>query len=87
MKTPLLYIKPSCPWCHEAIDFFKKHKVKIKLVDISKGEENRKKLHEISGQGKVPTLQYNEFILADFDTGELEDSLNKKPKIKKELGL
>lgn len=87
MTTLLLYIKPTCPWCHEALEFFKEHKVDIQVVDITADAGSRDRLQEISRQGRVPTLQYGEFVVADFGIEELLDALEKAPDIKKAIGL
>ena len=42
---------------------------------------------EISGQTMTPTLEYGEFVVADFSVQELLDELEQVPEIKKELGF
>ena len=44
-------------------------------------------LIEVSGQSKTPTLQNGEFVVADFDIDEFEDSMSKNPSEAKKLGL
>jgi len=29
-----LYIKPGCPWCHQALDWLKRHHIKHETLDV-----------------------------------------------------
>lgn len=86
-NSPLLYIKPTCPWCIEALDYFKTKGVKVEIVDITKDSEGHNRMREVSGQGYVPTFHHGDFIVADFDTQEFVTAVEKAPEIKIELGL
>jgi glutaredoxin len=84
---PILYIKPGCPWCRDALAFFSQHGVELDVRDVLKSEASMHRMIEISGQAKTPTLEYGEFIVADFSVNELLDELEQVPEIKKEWGL
>ena len=68
---PILYIKPSCPWCQEAVAFLDEHGVPYRRVDITRDSAARAEMEKKSGQTKVPTLDWHGQILADFGTDEL----------------
>ncbi|HLS27683.1 MAG TPA: glutaredoxin family protein [Opitutales bacterium] len=88
MKSrPILYIKTGCPWCTEALSYFKKENVALDVRNVLQDVEARQRMHEISGQTLTPTFEYGDFVVADFDVGEFKAAVNKRPDIKKELGL
>ncbi len=68
---PDLYVKTGCPWCREAIDFFEKNNIPHQIVNVSESADAMRKMVELSGQSKAPTLDWNDDILADFGTDEL----------------
>ena len=84
---PLLYIKRGCPWCREATAFFSQHGIEVEIKDVNLSQQNMQRMIQVSGQAKVPTLEYGEFIVPDFDTNELLDELEQNPEIKKAFGL
>ena len=86
-SPPILYIKPGCPWCREATAFFSQHGVPIDIRDVIADNSAMQRMIEISGQTMTPTLEYGEFVVADFSVQELLDELEQVPEIKKELGF
>lgn len=88
MKSrPILYIKKGCPWCNDALSYFKRENVELDVRDVLRDEEARKRMHDISGQGLTPTFEYGDFVVADFDTGEFVAALDKRPEIREELEI
>ena len=67
--------------------FFSQHGIEVDVRDVDRSQQNLQRMIEVSGQAKVPTLEYGEFIVPDFDTNELLDELEQNPEIKKEFGL
>ena len=84
---PIMYIKNGCPWCIAAEKFFKAKGVSLEIKDVRKDAAARKRMESISGQTKTPTLEYGDFLVADFDTDEFMVAVNKRPDVKKALGL
>ena len=70
-NLPVLYIKPSCPWCREVVAFLDEHGIPYRRVDIAEDPGARAEMERFSGQGKVPTLNWNGEPLADFGVDEL----------------
>lgn len=68
---PILYIKPDCPWCHEAVEFLDEHGIPYRRVDIGQDSGARQEMERVSGQSKVPTLDWHGQVLADFGVDEL----------------
>ncbi len=68
---PVLYIKPGCPWCDEVVAFLDEHGVGYRRIDISASPSERSAMEKVSGQSKVPTLDWHGRVLADFGVDEL----------------
>jgi hypothetical protein len=67
--------------------FFQKHAIEVDLRDVNLSSQNMQRMIEISGQTKTPTLEYGDFVVADFSVEELMDELAEQPEIRRELGL
>jgi glutaredoxin len=85
--TPIVYIKPGCPWCREATSFFSQHGVEVEIRDVTVSRQNMNRMVEISGQSLTPTFEFGEFIVADFSVDEFLDALEQVPEIKQQLGF
>jgi glutaredoxin 3 len=77
MSLPILYIKPGCPWCDEAVYHLNRKKVAVKTVVVSGNPEAMQEMVELSGQSKAPTLDWHGDVLADFGLDELIPFLKK----------
>lgn len=67
-----LYIKPSCPWCVEAVDYLSQNGYDFDSIDVTSDPEAYAEMKEISGQSKAPTLLLeNGALLPDFGVDEL----------------
>ena len=84
---PILYIKHGCPWCIDALSYFKRRGLDLDIRDIRGSAEGKAELLQISGQTLTPTLVHGDFVVADFDIGEFEEVLKENPSAKAELGL
>lgn len=62
------------------MEYLDEHKVAYEKVDVRGNAELMKKLHDLSGQDKTPTLQWDGAVLADFGTEELETFLHDRAK-------
>ena len=87
MDKPKLFVKEGCPWCIDALAFFKSKSIDLEIIDVRKDPSRLPELIEISGQSKTPTLQNGDFIVADFDLDEFECAMSKNPEEAKKLGL
>ena len=70
-ELPILYVKPGCPWCTEAVEFLDGHGVGYRLKDVNTDSAAFAEMQKKSGQTKAPTLDWKGKILADFGTDEL----------------
>lgn len=87
MIQPILYLKPGCPWCTEALDFFQQQGLAPVRRDVTRDPEAMRQMLEISGQTKTPTFVFGDFVVADFDLDEFQDALQQNPDIAVQLGL
>jgi glutaredoxin 3 len=72
-KSVRLFIKPFCGWCDQAQEWLDDHGVQYETLDVISDATARKEMREISGQTLAPTIDVDGHILADFDTGQLEE--------------
>jgi len=86
-NTPILYIKPGCPWCREALSFFSQHGVEVEVRDVNADSRNMQRMVEVSGQTLTPTFEFGEFIVADFSVEEFQDELSQVPEVAQQLGF
>ena len=75
---PALYIKPGCPWCGEVIEFLDEHGIPYRRIDIDQDSDARAAMERLSRQEKVPTMDWNGEVLADFGVDELVPFLRSK---------
>lgn len=78
METPILYVKRGCPYCKTAKDYLDQQQVAYQEVEVRSDPAQMKKLEEISGQSKTPTLVWDGKVLANFGTDELEPFLRER---------
>ncbi|MBN8246487.1 MAG: glutaredoxin family protein [Verrucomicrobia bacterium] len=67
-----LFIKPGCPWCDEALDWFAARGIDHETLDVIRDPEARAEMRELTGQTLAPSLDVDGEILADFGADELE---------------
>jgi len=67
-----LFVIPGCPWCEEAIDWLDSNGIKYEVLDVTKNQEARDEMHELTGQTRTPSIDVDGHVLTDFDADELE---------------
>ena len=87
MNKPTLYVKQGCPWCSEALAYFQGKGLELEVIDVRVEPNRMNELVAASGQTKTPTLKHGEFVVSDFDIGELESALAQNPEAKAAMGL
>ncbi len=83
----ILYIKPGCPWCREAENFFSQHGIDIEVRDVTSNHGAMNRMVSISGQTLTPTFEFGEFVVADFSINEFLEELEQFPEVRLELGI
>lgn len=87
IPKPILYLKAGCPWCQQALSFFNSQGVDLHLRDVYENAKDMDAMVSISGQTKVPTFEYGDFIVADFSVDEFLAELNEFPEVRHNLGI
>jgi len=67
-----LFIKPYCPWCHEAAAWLEARGLAFETLDVTANPAARAQMFTLSGQTLAPVIEVDGQVLADFDTGQLE---------------
>lgn len=86
-NTPILFVKSGCPWCEEALSFFKSHSVELEVREVRSNKPFMEQMIALSGQTKAPTFALGNFIVADFDVSEFKAKLAQFPAIQDQLGI
>ena len=87
MSKPILYIKSQCPWCKDALAFFKSQNISLDIRDVLENPNDMSDMQAISGQQFTPTFVFDDCIISDFSVDEFKQSIESFPKKKAELGL
>ena len=87
MNTPILYVKSGCPWCEEALSYFRTNNIRLETREVRSNKVFMDQMVKLSGQTKTPTFVLGDFMVADFDIGEFQTALNQAPAVKAQLGL
>ncbi len=87
MSLPILYIKPGCPWCNQALDYFKSKGVALDVRDVIASMHEMRQLVACSGQSKCPTFRHGDEVKADFGVDEFVAWAAKRPDLCKGIGL
>ncbi len=86
-RAPILYVRPECPWCREAMDFFSSHGVEVEVRDVDQSYPHLRRMIEVSGQSNTPTFEWGDFVASDFSVDELLDELRERPDVRMRLGI
>ena len=68
-----LFVKPFCGWCHEAKDWLDERGISYEEIDVISDRAAFREMKNLSGQTLAPVIDVDGEILADFDTGQLEE--------------
>ncbi len=74
MANVLIYTSPTCAWCKKAKEFFAKHNVKYKELNVVE-EKYAQEAQEKSGQMGVPVIDIDGNIIVGFDEPALKKAL------------
>ena len=84
---PTVYVKTGCPWCIQALRFFRDKKIDLHVVDVLRDRKSMERLIAISSQTRTPTFEYRDFVVADFSIDEFLQALERHPSVKEEMGF
>ena len=87
MSKPILYIKSQCPWCKDALAFFKSNNIAINIRDVLDNPNDVADMQKTSGQYYTPTFVLDDCVIADFSVDEFKAAIESHPDKKTLLGL
>ena len=76
MAKTIVYSTQTCPWCHRAKDFLRKHNIEFEDKDVAEDLAARNELLQKSGRMGVPVLDIDGTIIVGFDQQAIEEALN-----------
>jgi glutaredoxin len=76
-KRVILFTGPGCVWCVKAKNFFKKHKIRFREIDVTKDKRAAADCKKHTGGGGIPVILIENRWISGFN----------EPLIKKELGI
>lgn len=72
----VIYSTPTCPFCHQAKDFFTERNISFVDYNVAEDETRREEMIEKTGQYGVPVIEVRGEIIIGFDKARLEELLN-----------
>jgi arsenate reductase-like glutaredoxin family protein len=76
--SPILYVRPSCPECDDALGFFAKHGITFHKKDVSRDPIALLEMQHKSRQGAAPVLDWHGRLLAKFGLDQLKSFLHEQ---------
>lgn len=77
-KKVLVYSTNTCPYCHMAMDYFRKQNVKFTEINVEEQPDKVEEMIEKSGQMGVPVIDINGQIIVGFNKMAIDKALQKK---------
>jgi len=77
MKKVILYTTPTCAFCSVVKKFLDDKGVEYQEIDVSKNEEELKKMQEKTGQMSVPVVLIDEEAVVGFNKKKIKKLLEK----------
>ena len=62
-----VYTASYCSWCSRAVQFLEKEGLKVRVVDITDDQDERKMLVERTGQKTVPQVWIGDSYIGGYD--------------------
>lgn len=76
MSHVIIYSTPTCPYCHQAKEYFTEKKVQFTDFDVSEDQEKAEEMIEKSGQMGVPVILIGDEVVVGFDKAKIKQLLN-----------
>lgn len=70
-----IYSTPTCPYCHQAKDYFKSKKLDFEDVDVASDAEKAEEMVKLSGQMGVPVIKIGDKVIVGFDPKEIDKAI------------
>ncbi|MCA9922632.1 MAG: NrdH-redoxin [Anaerolineales bacterium] len=74
----IIFSTPTCGYCNMAKQYFRRHKIRFRDVDVSQDPAAARDLVRRSGQMGVPVIDINGKIIVGFDKPKINSLLDIK---------
>ncbi|HEX4638150.1 MAG TPA: glutaredoxin domain-containing protein [Chthoniobacterales bacterium] len=71
-----LYSREWCSWCIDAKEYLESRGYKFLEIDVGEDRQAYEEMKQLSEQTYVPTFVAGDYVLANFDTDQLEKFLS-----------
>jgi len=72
VKNVRLFSRAMCSWCMEAKEWLARHGIAYNYVDVGRDAAAQAEMVALSHQPRVPVIEVDGHVLADFGAEELE---------------
>jgi glutaredoxin-like YruB-family protein len=76
MSQVLIYSTPTCPYCHQAKDYFKEKNIQFTDYNVGEDQVKAEEMVEKSGQMGVPVIDIDGEIVVGFDKMKIDQLLH-----------
>ena len=77
-----IYTTPACPYCQQAMDYFRDKKLPFEEIDVSRDQKKAEEMVKLcmpkGGHMGVPVIKIDDEIIVGFDRSEVEKALKEK---------
>lgn len=75
MSQVTIYSTPTCPFCHQAKEYFKAKNIQFTDYNVFEDEKKAEEMIEKSGQMGVPVILINNEVVVGFDKEKINELL------------
>ncbi|MBN2017357.1 MAG: NrdH-redoxin [Candidatus Cloacimonetes bacterium] len=74
----VVFSTPMCSWCRKTKDYFRKHNIRFKDIDVSRDQAAARDMVRRTGQQGVPVIIINNRPIVGFDKKKIDSLLGIK---------
>lgn len=75
MPAVTIYSTPTCPFCHQAKEFFAAQGIEFTDYNVAENDEKREEMVEKTGQFGVPVIEIGSEVIIGFDKERIVELL------------
>lgn len=76
MTQVIIYSTPTCPFCHQAKEYFEEKNIQFTDYNVADDQKKAEEMVEKSGQMGVPVILIGDEVVVGFDKERIDDLLN-----------